>query len=52
MNRPVKQTPPVGLFVLCLLAMIPLTWLLLTKVDLGFGYLALVYGIVNEFQAV
>ena len=24
MNRPEKQTPPVGLFVLCLLAMIPL----------------------------
>ena len=42
MNRPVKQTPPVGLFVLCLLAMIPLTWFLLLKVDLGLGYIALV----------
>ncbi len=42
MDRPVKQTPPVGLFVLFLLAMIPLTWSLLMKVDLGFGYIALV----------
>ena len=42
MNRPAKQSPPVGVFVLCLLAMIPPTWFLLDKVDLGLGYIALV----------
>ncbi len=42
MNHQVKRTPPVGLFVFCLLAMMPLTWFLLMKVDLGLGYIALV----------
>lgn len=41
MNRQ-EKLPPVGLFVICLLAMIPLTWWLLTAFDFGIGYVVLV----------
>jgi len=41
MKRHDKE-PPVGLFIVCLLAMIPLTWWLLYEVDLGLGYIALI----------
>ncbi len=41
MDRRVKQNPPVELFVLCLLAMVPVLWWLLIKVDLGLGYIVM-----------
>lgn len=41
MKRQEKE-PPAGLFIVCLLAMIPLTWWLLYSFDLGLGYIALI----------
>ena len=37
-----QEKLPGGLFIICLLAMIPLTWWLLTAFDLGLGYVVLV----------
>ena len=42
MNRHVSRTPPAGLFMVCLLAMIPLTWWLLVSFDFGLGYTIIV----------
>lgn len=42
MNRHVSRTPPAGLFILCLLAMIPLTWWLLVEFDFRLAYTVIV----------